>query len=256
MNMLLEMLKISCAIGLDVALVTFQYSFQLYIKTLPCFKIQKVMYQNLVQNQKVIFKINLAFTVYCCCPHITPVLTSSRTCVSQQSGQDNLCDTQRKSGATVTSSSFLLNGKLLFGWSFIFSRNQLSQQWQLSSQDLVCSILCKSWVRLLPAVLVSLLQVPLQLQFCFSSGLTGNRMHSVALFAACFLALEQRACMLVLVVLQVTQFASFVYFVAVACVLGLWCLPSFQPFLLLLLFLSQMHAFCHTFLDTHQKSLL
>lgn len=163
MNMLLKMLKFSCAINLDVALVTFKYSFQLYKKTLSCLKIYKVMQQNLVQKQKGIFKINLAFRVLCCCPHITPVLTSSRTCVSQQSGQDNLCDTQRKSGATMTSSSFLLNGKLLFGWSFIPSRNQLSQQWQLSSQDLVCSILCKSWVRLLPAVLVSLLQVPLQL---------------------------------------------------------------------------------------------
>lgn len=182
MNMLLEMLTFSCAINLDVALViAFKYSFKLYIKTLSCFKIQKVMQQNPVGKQKVIFKINLAFTVHCCCPHITPVLTSSRTCVSQQSGQDNLYDTQRKSGATITSSSFLLNGKLLFGWSFIPSRNQLSQQWQLSSQDLVCSILCKSWVRLLPAVLVSLLQVHLSLQFCFSSGLTGNRMHSVAL---------------------------------------------------------------------------
>lgn len=38
MNMLLEMLKFSCAVNLDVALVTaFEYSFKLYMKNLSHF---------------------------------------------------------------------------------------------------------------------------------------------------------------------------------------------------------------------------
>lgn len=213
------------------------------------------MQWNLVQKQKVIFKINLASTVRCCCPHLTPVLT--RTFVSQQSGKNNLYDTQKKSQAIIN--IFLISLERQIAFRVVFYTFQ-------ESTVTAVAIFISGSCLFHPLQILGEVASSCPCFFALGTSLAlalfsqwSDRKQCI-LQPCCFLLLSFRAESLhadtCVVVLQVTQFATFASFIAVACVLGLWCLPSFQPFLLLLLFLSQMHVFCHTFLRTLQKSLL